>query len=161
MSEPAQLPVPTTVAGSLAARGPRAESTDAVTHVVVDALDTGKPYSTATIAHGFVFLSGLIPTAPTGDVAQMSLREQITAVWRDAEKALRACGATTASIVRCTCYLVDPDSFAEFNEVYGEQVAPPYPARTTVVTQLAAPGVLFEMDVVAALDQSRVAVGTP
>lgn len=135
--------------------------TDIVTQVTVDALDRGKPYSTATIAHGFVFVSGLIPTADTGDVAQMSLREQIAAVFGNVELALGACGATTASIVKSTCYLVDAEHFATFNEVYREQLVAPFPARTTVVTQLAAPGVLFEMDVVAAVERSRAAVGTP
>lgn len=134
--------------------------TSAVTHVLVDTLDQGKPYSTATIAHGFVFVSGLIPTADIRDVTQMSLREQITAVLDDLERVLRSCGATPASIVKSTCYLVDTDHFAAFNEVYAEQMVAPFPARTTVVTQLAAPGVLFEMDVVAALERDRVAVCT-
>ncbi len=135
--------------------------TSAVRHVVVDTLDRGKPYSTATIAHGLIFVSGLIPTAEGGDVMQMSLRDQITAVMVDMEQVLAACGATTASIVKSTCYLVDADHFAEFNEVYREHLPAPFPARTTVVTQLAAPGVLFEMDVVAAVDEHLVAPGTP
>lgn len=135
--------------------------TSAVTHVVVDTLDRGKPYSTATIAHGFIFLSGLIPVSDTGDVAQMSLREQIVAVFGDVELVLGACGATAASIVKSTCYLVDADHFAAFNEVYAEQTVAPFPARTTVVTQLAAPGVLFEMDVVAALEHHEPAACAP
>ncbi len=134
--------------------------TGAIKHVVVDTLDRGKPYSTATVAHGFVFLSGLIPTAQRGEVTQLSLREQITTVLDDVELVLLACGTTTASIVKSTCYLVDADDFAEFNQVYGERVVVPFPARTTVVTQLAAPGVRFEMDVVAALEDPRHAAGT-
>lgn len=123
-----------------------------VAHVVVDALDTGKPYSTATIAHGFVFLSGLIPRAAISEVTTMPLRDQISAVFGDVQRVLRTCGTSTASIVKTTCYLVDAGHFTAFNEAYGEQMSSPFPARTTVVTQLAAPGVLFEMDVVAAVE---------
>lgn len=132
--------------------------TGAVTHVVLDTLDTGKPYSTATTAHGFVFLSGLIPVADSGDISAMSLREQITAVLGNVDQVLRACGGSGASIVKSTCYLVEADHFATFNEVYAEHFVTPFPARTTVVTRLPAPGALFEMDVVAALDDHRAGV---
>lgn len=135
--------------------------TDTIQHVIVDTLDNEKPYSTATIAHGFVFLSGLIPTSRTGEVSRMSLRDQIVAVLDDVDTVLRACGTSIPSIVKATCYLVDADHFEAFNAVYGEYVNAPFPARTTVVTQLAAPGVLFEMDVVAVIEHNATADVAP
>lgn len=135
--------------------------TSSIEHVVVDALDTGKPYSTATIVQGLVFLSGLIPTANSGGAAQMSLREQIADVFADVDRVLEHCGSAAGSIVKTTCYLVHAEHFAEFNEVYRQRMPAPFPARTTVVTQLAAPGVLFEMDVVAVIPDRQLAGSTP
>lgn len=135
-------------------------SSSAITHLVLESLDTGKPYSTATVAHGFVFVSGLIPRTPAGDATKMSLPEQIKAVFGDLEGVLRACGTTKEAIVKTNCFLVDSGQFATFNDVYAEHFGAPFPARTTVVAELAAPGVLFEMDIVAALDHQGV-VGSP
>jgi 2-iminobutanoate/2-iminopropanoate deaminase len=123
-----------------------------VVRVIVESLDTGKPYATATIVSGLVFVSGLIPSADASTVARMTLREQITSVLDALDTTLHACGTTIASIVKTTCYLVDRDDFAAFNEVYAQRVGAPFPSRTTVVTQLAAPGVRFEMDAVAAVE---------
>lgn len=127
-------------------------STNTVGHVVVGSLDRGKPYSTATIANGFIFLSGLIPTAGAEEISTMTIEDQIGAVLNDLDVVLRACASSTGSIVKSTCYLVNADDFAVFNQIYGDFLVAPFPARTTVVTQLAAPGVLFEMDVVALVE---------
>jgi enamine deaminase RidA (YjgF/YER057c/UK114 family) len=129
-----------------------------VRHLDVDALAGGKPYSTATIVGDLVFLSGCIPR---GASAQRSFAHQVDAVIADVETALAACGSSLGSIVRSGCYLTDAADFDEFNELYRSRIPAPFPARTTIVTTLAAPSVRFEMDVIALRDRQPPAAPGP
>ena len=55
-----------------------------------------------------------------------------------------------ADVVKVQAYLRDMADFAEFNEVYKTFFSDPYPARTTVQSDLTIP---IEVDVVAVLPE--------
>lgn len=131
--------------------------TSDVKHVQLSSHDPAKNYSQATVANGFAFLSGLTAHGEA-NVSTMSLRDQLNIVFARLSAVLAAMDLTTESIVKVTCYLVDADDFAEFNTAYGELMKAPYPARTTVVTQLASPALRVELEVLAVVETERLAL---
>ena len=59
------------------------------------------------------------------------------------------CGATIADVVRCGVFLGDGKDFAAMNAVYAEFFGDAKPARATVVTGFAAPGIHVEIEAIA------------
>ncbi|MFD5224460.1 RidA family protein [Microbacterium sp. NPDC058342] len=108
------------------------------------------PYSQAVLSNGFLFTAGVLPRdAATGEVPE-SVGEQTRLVLHNIQEILRHAGAELHDVVKCTVHLQDPKrDAAEFNAVYAESFAAPYPVRTTVGSELN--NVLVEIDVVAAL----------
>ena len=85
-------------------------------------------------------ISGQIPE---GIVAQtLQVIDNLAAI-------LSAAGATLGDVVKVTAHLADLALFEEFNAAYKQCFQPPYPARTTVGSQLR--GILVEVDAIAAL----------
>jgi 2-iminobutanoate/2-iminopropanoate deaminase len=65
------------------------------------------------------------------------------------ESILQAAGASMNEVVKVTAHLVDLELFDAFNRTYLEFFSEPFPARTTVGSQLR--GVLVEIDAIAVL----------
>lgn len=96
----------------------------------------------------FVFSGGQIGTdQETGQLAP-TLDGQIRCAVKNLEAVLVAGGSGLDRIVKTTCFLSDIASFAEFNDVYGELIPAPFPARSTMGVQLAG-DLLFEIEAVA------------
>jgi 2-iminobutanoate/2-iminopropanoate deaminase len=108
------------------------------------------PYSPAVRAGDFIFVSGQVPIDPatqqtvTGDVAT-----ETRLVLRNIERILAAAGATMADVVKCGVFLLDPADFAAMNAVYTEFFGEAKPARSTVCTAFAIPGIRVEIDAIA------------
>lgn len=62
---------------------------------------------------------------------------------------LEASGSGSDLIIRVECYLADTSYFADWNRVWDDYFPSAPPARTTVVTGLALPGLLLELQVTA------------
>ena len=106
----------------------------------------GGPYSHAVRAGGLVFLAGQIGHDPaTGELAE-DFEAQARQTFRNLDAVARAAGGSLDDAVRIGIYLRDMGNFATLNEVYGEFVAEPYPARTTIQSDL--PGFAIEVDAV-------------
>jgi enamine deaminase RidA (YjgF/YER057c/UK114 family) len=74
--------------------------------------------------------------------------EQTEQALNNVEAVLRAAGAAFADVVKVTVHLADLQrDFKEFDRVYTSRFRAPYPARTTVGSNLL--GFLVEIDVVA------------
>jgi 2-iminobutanoate/2-iminopropanoate deaminase len=56
-------------------------------------------------------------------------------------------------VVRTTIYLTDIENYAGMNEVYRRYFPENPPARATLLTGLVVPGLLVEIDAIAALDE--------
>jgi enamine deaminase RidA (YjgF/YER057c/UK114 family) len=101
-----------------------------------------------------IYLSGQTPADASYKVRSRDFREQAHSVYDNIEIALRAVGATLQNIVKTTTYLTDAANIPMVREVRSERYknlgAPP--ANTLlVVSRLAEPEFLIEIDVVAAL----------
>jgi 2-iminobutanoate/2-iminopropanoate deaminase len=108
-------------------------------------------YSQGIVANGFVYTAGFGPQDPvTGELVGDTAYEQTGAVLRNIAAVLAVHGLDLSDVVKSTVHLNDVAAdFADFNRAYAEQFTAPYPVRTTVGSTL--PGILVEIDVVAAL----------
>ena len=101
-----------------------------------------------------IYLSGQTPADASYKVRSADFREQAHAVYDNIEIALRAAGATFDNIVKTTTYLTDAANIPLLRDVRSERYRnlKAAPANTLlVVSRLAEPEFLIEIDVVAAL----------
>ena len=109
------------------------------------------PYSIATEAHGFVFLSGAVPIDPsTGTGVGGGIDEQTHQVMKNIGAILGDVGLTFDDIVKTTIFLADIADFAAVNAVYGEYVGASKPARSTVQAGALPGGFSVEIECTAA-----------
>jgi 2-iminobutanoate/2-iminopropanoate deaminase len=108
------------------------------------------PYSPVVRAGDFVFVSGHVPAdLATGQVTPGSIQDQTRLTLQNVLRALAACGATAADVVKVNVYLKDPGDWAAMNEVYAEVFSAAKPARTTVAVGFAHPDLKVEIDCIA------------
>jgi 2-iminobutanoate/2-iminopropanoate deaminase len=101
-----------------------------------------------------IFLSGQTAANADYKVESGDIRKQTHAVYDNIEIALRAAGATLANVVKTTTYLTSADYIDPSREVrverYKHLEAPP--ANTLLIlSRLAEPEMLIEIDVIAAV----------
>ena len=108
------------------------------------------PYSPAVRAGDFIFVSGQVAVDPatqqliTGDIATETRQ-----VLNNIKALLEGCGATLSDVVKCGVYLAEAKDFGPMNAVYAEFFGDAKPARATVVTGFAVPGIHVEIDAIA------------
>jgi 2-iminobutanoate/2-iminopropanoate deaminase len=108
--------------------------------------------SDAVCVGDLVFLSGRAAVDPaTLKVVSDDFEEQARVVLGDIEPVLRAAGSDWSRVVRIECFLADGSDFPAWNRIWRERFAAPRPARTTVVSQFAVPGILIELQVTASV----------
>lgn len=103
-------------------------------------------YSQAVMVGDFLFTSGFGPHDPVTGGVPSSVRDQTIATLRNIEAVLDERGLGLGDCVKVTVHLADLADFGEFDHAFAEVVPAPFPARTTVGSQLA--GILVEIDVV-------------
>jgi 2-iminobutanoate/2-iminopropanoate deaminase len=110
------------------------------------------PFSHATAAGDFVFVTGQMPIVPeTGEYVRGSLAEQTDAVMRNLEAVLHAAGSDWDHVLHCRIYLTDFGRYAEVNEAYRRWFSPGrLPARTCIGVTGLAGGADVEIDLLAA-----------
>lgn len=111
------------------------------------------PYSQAIKANGFVFTAGQIPIDPeTRQLVEGDIRAQTERVMQNLAAILDAAGSSLAKVVKTTCFLVNMDDFAAFNEVYARYFTADPPGRSTVQVSRLPLGALVEVDCIALAD---------
>lgn len=91
------------------------------------------PYSQATEAMGFIFISGQIAIHPaTGAVVEGDVSAQAKQVMENLKAIIIASGCTMENVMKCTIYLTDMNDFGKVNEVYGSYFTSEPPARETI-----------------------------
>ncbi|HEX7297643.1 MAG TPA: RidA family protein [Solirubrobacteraceae bacterium] len=99
--------------------------------------------------HGdLVFTSGQIGLLPDGAIPEDFGRQAHLAI-QALKRQLEAAGASLETTIKTTVFVTRHDDFAAMNQIYTEYFHDPWPARSTVVTGLALPGLLFEIEAVA------------
>jgi reactive intermediate/imine deaminase len=111
------------------------------------------PYSWATRHGNLVFLAGTASIGPDGKlVGEGDIRKQTEVTIENLRAAVTAAGGTLSDIVKTTVYLGDVSDYAGMNEVYRRFFAEGPPARATLITGFVVPGLLVEIEAIAALD---------
>lgn len=106
------------------------------------------PLSPARAHEGLIFLSGQIGIEADGAIPDQFARQAELAM-EALLQVLESAGSGPDGLLKTTLYLVRPEDFAAMNEIYTSFVTEPWPARTTLVVDLALPELLFEIDAVA------------
>jgi 2-iminobutanoate/2-iminopropanoate deaminase len=109
------------------------------------------PFSHATAAGDFIFVTGQMPLVPeTGTYVRGSFAEQTDAVMHNLELVLRAAGSDWEHVLHCRIYITDFERYAEVNEVYARWFSPGrLPARTCIGVTGLAGGADVEIDLLA------------
>jgi 2-iminobutanoate/2-iminopropanoate deaminase len=108
-------------------------------------------YSQGWRAGDFLFVTGTGPIGPvTGELVGNSIEQQTEQTIDNISSILEADGASLRDVVKVTVHLSDTGLFARYNTVYARRFSQPYPARTTVGSNLGhTPGMLIEIDCIA------------
>jgi enamine deaminase RidA (YjgF/YER057c/UK114 family) len=104
--------------------------------------------SSAVIHNGMAYLAGFVAEAAAGK----SVKEQTADILQQIDATLKAAGTSKTNIVKANIWLTDIKTWAEMNEAWDAWVVPGQtPARATVESRLAAPGLDVEIMVEAAI----------
>lgn len=91
------------------------------------------PLSQALVADGVVYVSGQVPKDPeTGEFVGDDIAAQTRQTLENVEAVLEAAGASLADVVKATVQIADVEEKPVINEVYGEYLPEPYPARMAI-----------------------------
>lgn len=122
-------------------------------HMVGDGPRPVAPFSHATEAGGWVFLTGQMPTDPAAPDAPLpeGVAAQTRRVMENLKIVLEGLGLGLEHVVQCRCYLAAFErDYAAFNAAYAAFFpSDRLPARTTIGVTALAVGALVEIDMVA------------
>ena len=120
-------------------------------HELPNAPSAVGPYSIATEANGFVFVSGQIGLDPgRGRVVDGGTAAETRRIMKNLSIILGDLDLTFGDVVKTTVFLTDIKDFAIFNEIYGEYFSGHNPARSAVEVSNLPLGVNVEIEVLAA-----------
>jgi 2-iminobutanoate/2-iminopropanoate deaminase len=108
------------------------------------------PYSQAIESGEWLFCSGQIGLDPrSGELVRGGVAEEARQALGNLRAVLDAAGLRFADLVKTTIYLVEFSDFSAVNEIYGEFVVSPYPARATVGVASLPRGARVEIEAIA------------
>jgi len=114
--------------------------------------DLQLPFSPGVKADGLIYLSGALAMDETGKLVGGDIKAQTRKVIKNLSVTLKAAGSSLANVTSVNVYLTRVSDFPAFNEVYRTYWSNNPPARTTVRSDLAIPGALIEISMVAVPD---------
>jgi 2-iminobutanoate/2-iminopropanoate deaminase len=94
------------------------------------------PYSHAVRTGNLVFLSGQGPVDPATGQIPDGFAEQVGQTLRNLAAVAEAAGGSLRDAVRVGVYLRDMSNFSAMNAVYAEVFKEPWPARTTIQSNM-------------------------
>ena len=110
----------------------------------------GGHYSHASVANGFVFISGQLPITPASvKLVDASFEDQARQVLANVQAALEACGSSVAQLVQVRVYVDSVENWPAFNAVYAQWAGDAKPSRAVVPTGPLHFGLKVEVEAVA------------
>ncbi len=106
------------------------------------------PFSRATVAGGFVFVSGQVGMDETGEIVQGGIVAETRRTMDNIVAILAEAGCTLKDVVKANVWLDDTRDFAAFNRVYASYFDGELPARSCVKSQIMI-AARVEVDVIA------------
>ncbi len=110
------------------------------------------PFSQGIIDGETIYVSGQGPVDPdTGDIVGDTPAEQTRRTLANIEAILEAAGSSLDDIVKATVFVKDMRYYDAVNNVYGEELSEPYPARSAVEVVKLPVDIDVEIEVIASL----------
>ncbi|PHQ44924.1 reactive intermediate/imine deaminase [Halorubrum sp. C3] len=110
------------------------------------------PYSQGTLDGGRVYVSGQGPVDPdTGEIVSEDVSEQTAQTLENVSAILDAAGSSLDDVVHANVYLTDMEDYDTVNDVYGEYMTEPYPARAAMEVSRLPIEIAVEIEVVASV----------
>lgn len=110
------------------------------------------PYSHATLAGGFAFLSGQLGLVPsTNLLAEGGVEAETRQALENIKTILAELGSSPLDVVKATVFLMDMKDFAAMNAVYATTFPSECPARSAVQVAALPKGAVVEIEVIAAV----------
>jgi reactive intermediate/imine deaminase len=94
------------------------------------------PFCQATVANGFVFVSGQVAMDPNGDIVAGGVVAETHHCIKSIIAILAQAGCTLQDVVKVNVWLDDARDFAAFNRVYASYFQEALPARACVQSAL-------------------------
>ncbi|MFC6993458.1 Rid family detoxifying hydrolase [Haladaptatus sp. GCM10025707] len=91
------------------------------------------PFSQGIVDGDRIYVSGQGPVDPkSGEIIEGDIRDQTAQTLENVAAVLTAAEASLDDVVKATVFVRDMADYAAINEVYGEYMTAPYPARSAV-----------------------------
>ncbi len=111
------------------------------------------PYSTATVAGGVAYLSGMLGVNPeTGKLAEGGIEAQARQSMQNVCTVLQEMGLSPASVLKTTVFLSDLNDFGKVNAIYADFFGPNHPARSCVQVARLPMDALVEIEAIASVE---------
>ncbi len=115
----------------------------------------GYRYSAAIRVGDLVLVSGQVGVGPDGQIVPGGFLPQVHQALANLRSVLQAAGSDLDRIAKVTIFLTDQAQFEHVPALRAQYFHEPYPADTTVVVSaLARPGLLVEVEAIAVIDSS-------
>ena len=122
--------------------------------IAVTGLSTS-PLTAASVSGGLVYTSGQVGRdRVTGEVGD-GLSEQMRVALGNLDIVLAAAGSSRTHVFKTVVFLTRREDFAQMNHIYAEHFEEPFPARSTIICQLAHEALQFEIEAVAEIATSE------
>ncbi len=108
-----------------------------------------RPYSSAIRAGDFIFVSGTVGGVDAQGNPIEGIAAQTRQCLENMKNVLQTAGASLSDVVKATVFLTNADDYAKMNEVYRSYFPKDLPTRSTVITGLALPELLIEIECIA------------
>lgn len=103
------------------------------------------PYSPMVQNGNLFFISGQIGLSPTTGQLVEGIDAQMHQVMKNTLALLKTANLTFKNILQATIYVTDIGKFQLVNEIYGQYIPEPYPARAVVEVAKLPKGALIEI----------------
>ncbi|WP_435321031.1 RidA family protein [Haloarchaeobius sp. TZWSO28] len=91
------------------------------------------PFSQGIRNGDTIYVSGQGPVDPeSGEIVGADIAEQTARTLENVAAVLEAAGGSLDTVVKATVFVTDMDDYDAINEVYGEYMSDPFPARSAV-----------------------------
>lgn len=118
--------------------------------ITLEGMDVGLPFSPAVLSGDFLYLSGQIGNVPGTFELRNGIEAQVRQTMENLETVLEAAGMDFSRVVSSNVYLSDARHFGAMNEIYKTYFSEAPPIRATVQADIAVPGALVEISMIAA-----------
>lgn len=111
------------------------------------------PYSQAIRDRNTIYVAGQGPVDPaSGGIVSNNVQEQTKQTLENIKAILSSADASLNDIVKTTVFVTNMDEYSAINEIYGDYMTEPYPARSAIEVSRLPIDIIVEIEAVARVD---------